>query len=35
MTEKQLEKGQRILKEIISLRGAINRWENLTEICKH
>lgn len=32
MTEKQLEKGQRILKEIISLRGAINRWENLTEI---
>lgn len=32
MTEKQLEKGQRILKEIRSLRGAINRWENLTEI---
>lgn len=32
MTEKQLEKGQRILKEIKSLCEAINRWENLTEI---
>lgn len=32
MTEKQLEKGQRILKEIRSLYEAINRWENLTEI---
>lgn len=32
MTEKQLEKGQRIFKEIRSLYEAIGRWENLAEI---
>lgn len=32
MTEKQLEKGQRILKEIKVLYETIHRWENLTEI---
>ena len=32
MTEKQLTNGQRILKEIRSLRETINRWETLTKI---